>query len=312
MRNYAPDVIYKVAPNAFRFIKKMIVYFDKHGVSKDFLEKRGWDTLYRGLSTRFVKHAMYQEKGFISTTWDKSIASYFASKAGDQGVVQKFLTRDLGPTFRCVIIDTRIAPYLHEAEVLLLPGNVQLKTGTVICNSETMDCKYATDEAMIEMFRQKPMPRIRKMDGGYAPPAYSLRDLCGKYIVFYRARFKQPVEVLGKLRIPTKECDAEHVVTVEKAKMEAFFEHATDIIPEFLQLRTTLQNATAVTPTILKKVRISQGYQVFPALFDHHTKRILTIHLDIPAAFFYEQFDRLREKDVVDAILAWSEKELLI
>lgn len=126
-----------------------------------------------------------------------------------------------------------------------------------------------------------------------------LRASLGKSIIYYRCRFKQPVEVFDRLDIPTSFEDAVKVIRFTKVHYENKFDDVCEYIPEFVAIRANI-NKNGLPQG--DEWNIVNGYEMYPALYDPITKQVLTTHYLLPEELFYERFDKSREKDVVNAI----------
>ncbi len=306
MRYYPLDAIIQQTPNAVRYIKSLLIYFDTYGVSTKTLASKRIKTLYRGVDSKVVIHPKYLEKGFMSTTWEKAVANRFATNGDKDGVVICYPISMLPSNAKYVIIDSTVAPYLRESEVLFLPGLIE-QIPFQTSNDACIHCKYTPAFEIIDQIRKVSMPKQKKIKGGGLPNmTNAINESLGKTLVYYRVRYQQPVEIFSRLDIPTtweKACD---VIRFSKVKMEQRFEEAMNMIPEYVILRDKLRHVMHITPDIKHNISIMNGFELYPALYDPKTKEVLTIHYMLPRELFYDLFDKKREKDVVHAIKQWA------
>lgn len=298
MRFYSFDEIIRSAPNAIRFIKSLIAYFDAHGVEKYELMTKRIHTLYRGIDRKLSLQHRYIERGFMSTSWEKAVAKRFATSGDKDGALLCFTAKDLPELAKFVIIDTSIAPHFHESEVLFLPGSIEQQPAKLAC----IQCKYSPAYDIIDIVRNTPMPKPTKMKGG-APfnMTTAIQEALGKSLIYYRVRHQQPVEIFDRLDIPTDLKKAYDVISFTKKKMEQRHEDAMEMIPEYVALREQVNDT---------KMRRMFGFELWPALYDPKTNEVLSTHCMIPDCLFYEMFDKKREKDVVKAIKQWGSVQL--
>lgn len=137
-----------------------------------------------------------------------------------------------------------------------------------------------------------------------------LNESLGKTIVYYRVRHQQPVEIFDRLDIPMTVDEASDVIRFSKVKLERRFEEAMEMIPEYVNLREKVRNIVKITTDLEKDINTINGFELYPALYDPKANKVLTIHFMLPSEFFYELFDKKREKDVVSAIKRWATSQI--
>lgn len=310
MRNYSLSTIYQEAPSAFQFIKLVIKYFETYGISKEqLIREKQVKVLYRGTTGDIAKQASYVERGFMSTSWKRSVAERFALSATEKGTLQCFSTSQLPLDIKVVIIDTSLASYLNEEEVLFMPGIIEMiekANGKGACTK----CKYTLNEKLINSIKTAPMPKQKKLRGGDNTFNFEkmLQDAMGMTLVYYRARYQQPIEIFDRLDIPTTWDDVIDTVRFKKVKMEQYFTNINEFIPEYVALRKKMQDTIDPNPESSHIMKILNGYEMYPALYDPKTKQVLTTHFLLPDNLFYSMFDKNREQDVIKAVQKECEK----
>lgn len=161
---------------------------------------------------------------------------------------------------------------------------------------------------IINIIKSLAMPKQKKVRGGYTFNMLDeIQQSLGKVLVYYRVRYQQPVEIFERLDIPSNFDKAVDMIRFNKVMLEQTFEKAMDMIPEYVTLRNTIAERSRITDDDIKK---ANGFELFPALFDPKTNCVITIHSMIPSDFFYELFDKKREKDVIRAIKKWSHTQV--
>lgn len=294
-------VIQTKTPSALLFIKLLLAYFDTHGVTPDQI---GAKRLYRGIDAKFKARSSYVDNGFMSTSWSKTVAQQFAKTGDEKGMIQVYSCKNLPSNAKYVIIDRNIAPYLNENEVLFMPGVIHFRTE--LDKDAVVQCDYTMQDQIIDTIKRLPMPKVKKMRGGGNIHTFDMmeqiKESMGRHMVYYRVRYNQPVEVVGRLDIPDTWDEAVHVIRFTKVKKEQWFEDALELIPEYVELRKKSQKGEITTEDFY----VQRGYEIFPALYDHTTHEVLTINAMIPDDLFLDFFDIKRKKDVVQAIKTWS------
>jgi hypothetical protein len=151
------------------------------------------------------------------------------------------------------------------------------------------------------------MPKsLKKQGGGSMSLEDMIRMSLGKILVYYRVRHGKPVEIFERLDVPTDMKKAVDFIRVTKVKFEQRLDHIQEYIPEYVEVRNKLKNAQVWTSENDLDMKIMNGYELYPALYDPKDKKVLTTHFLVPNELFYELFDKKREKDVIDAVNAWG------
>ena len=204
MRTHEADEIIGGFPCTLYFIKNYIRYFYKYGVTKDQLERHV--ALYRGMKGDFEIVAEYSENGFMSTTYDKKVAKSFAH---DDGNVLCFRVKDLPDDAPMIVINEEISDYLHEDEVLLLPGSIRIKAFDKSKN--ILLALYTMNQSMVDQYlnAKTPIPTWVEQKGGaeskLIKELQEQQRMGGKWLFFYRCILGRQPEILGQLRVPTGE-----------------------------------------------------------------------------------------------------------
>ncbi len=186
------DDLIKTNPNNFKysliFIRKLIKYFYKYGINKKDMK---YKYLYRGVSSDFEMVEQYQEYGFMSTTCDHAVSQRFAESNGN---IIKFEVKHLSHHVPYVIIDETIADYLFESEYLFLPGTINI-------NKQNM-ATYVPNLEIIKYYQNTKQGGSNDEE----EPELNIPEiaLSNKYIIWYRAITNRPVEIINRMKIPSK------------------------------------------------------------------------------------------------------------
>lgn len=227
MRNVKFEMQETDLPNTFWFIKNYLEYFNTHGISSADLAKESINILYRGIRNtsyfQISKNHSYTDNGFIATTHNYDVAKDIA----EQDIVIKFTVESLPKNIKFIIIDTRIAEHFHESEILLMPG-------TLIIDND-WNTTYEPNITLIARYLKSKTPKINMSGGGWKIPKF---DIENKTLVFYRAIYNRPLEVIKVIYFPK---DASIDILRAIRKTQNFFESMTELIPEFMDLRQKLR-----------------------------------------------------------------------
>jgi len=288
LRNVSFSEQFKATPNTFWFTKNYIAYFKKYGYTAKQLIEKSINHLYRGIrNTNYfqVKPGQtYNDTGFIATSYDLSVAKDIA----EQDFVIEFDVLSLPNEIPFIIIDDRIAEYLLESEVLIMPGTIQLienKTGNTLA-------KYVPNLKLIDAYLRSKDPEIVMSGGALTIPKIDIED---KTLVFYRAIYNRPVEVLKVMYFP-KNPSKEILRAIRKT--ENFFESMTEMIPEFMDLQKYLKSKNITEEEFKITFAKMNSYIVHIALWSSYTRKVETIHLFELPILFKENFDVSRSDDV--------------
>lgn len=273
-----------------RFLHEFLSYFKSHGKSKESLEQ-DTDKLYRGLlDFKFVD--TIHDYGFISTSKNKDVAKSFAK---DKGIVLTFKTNKLPDTIPFVIIDSSLRDYLHEEEVLLLPG--------------TIDIRHRDNYAIYNVNQEveEYMSQINLQQSGGLPPHLGLNipiiDLKGKYVVWWRAIHKRPLEILNIVRLPRRS-DKKVLEFWRKTINHADIEY--DALNRFIPSYQDLMQTRPKTDKIRKELN---SYNVYMAIYDAKNKKVDHFHFGIVDEFLPEIDYNKKHERTLESILV--EKKML-
>lgn len=261
------------------FLDEFLFYFKTHGVTKDAL---GCKTLYRGL-TKMVMTENIRDYTFMSTSKDKDIADSFA---GRDGCVIKLSTKHLPLGVPFVIIDDTICDYMHENEVLLLPGTITM--------TSNVKGAYNVDKDVYEY-----MTQLTQGGGGEVNWTELLSipniDLKGKYVVWWRAIKDMPVEILSYIQLPNK--SDKQVIAFWKEYVDPKdrrYEEWCDYIPRYKYI----MDKTPESRTKAERDELS-SYSVYMAIYDKKQNKIDHYHYGVFDVFAKEiGYDANMEKEV--------------
>ncbi len=257
------------------FIKNYIKYFYAHEIKAKIL--------YRGYKSNFQFTRDIDDPGFISASRKEHVAQEFA---GNNGTVLKFKTKKLPSDVPFVQITRIIVPHSSEKEIVFLPGKI------------TDGDSYATYKAnldLVNMYMSVPM-----LGGGkgltkdwFTDLQIDLRD---KLVVWHRAIYNRPAEVVAVTRLPkTVQGVQKFWHNIEKSDQE--YEDMNLFIPEYQDLVQECKNNPKSNAS--KKI---MSFTVHTAIVERKTHNILTLHYGIPKQMFHELFEVSREKEAIEAI----------
>jgi hypothetical protein len=277
MRKYPLDLILNDTKYTRHYIIKMIHYFFKYGIHKDKLKD---DYLYRGVDKDFLLDTNYEEKGFMSTSLNRHVAS---------GNIMMFNVQKLPKNVPFVLIDDNIDQYLAEQEVLFLPGSIKLKKTSV---------------GIKAIYKMNPIfYELNSLVGGGRDDCFRTIDesakinLRGKYIVWYRAIVGRPVEIVGLMEMPKKTDEACKFFNKVVLPHDDKYEMKTEFIPQYKDLKEK-KNKTK------EEFELFKSYSVHMAIYDAKQKKVLTIHYGVFDEMFLEElFDAKRQHEVEDSII---------
>jgi hypothetical protein len=284
MRKYELDTIMNNSKYTRRFVVKMTKYFFSYGVDAEYLKKKT-DTLFRGFDKDFMVPTCYEENGFMSTTFDLSVATRFSGASGN---MVTFFVKDLPPDTPFVIIDDTIEEYLNEQEVLFLPGTITTQK---------------TSQRIKATYTMHPMFNIIKdltVGGGPLQLDVPKIDLKGKYIVWWRAIINRQPEVVGRMEMPKDPKAVQSFFMNEVLPYDDKFQVKNNFIPQYKDLKEKCFKSGLTE----EEMDLYSSYEVYMALYDAKTKSIPTINYGIFDAMFSEElFDISRRKEVEEVIL---------
>ena len=295
-----PSQLAKNCPNIFSVIQNIILYFESYSITKDKIQHL---ILYKGISNMNRIPNEFQDSCVISTSSTKGVSERFA---GIGGQLLTFNVVDLPDDIEFVEINQNMAPHLQEDEYLLLPGTIKVYKDDI--------CKYNVNHSLVNQYKEIATPSIIMYTGGkgtieplkkskkllYGIDRY---NICGKHIVYYRAIYNEPVEIVGRLIIPQDVEESKKYINLNLKPLDNQFENMTDFIPEFKNLEkkySSLKNKDTQSAQVLHKKL--QSYYVHNVLFDPITKKSSCLYWDTYPMFFNEIFDMNREKEVIETI----------
>jgi len=123
----------------------------------------------------------------------------------------------------------------------------------------------------------------------------------GNILIYYRAIYNRPVEILMIRQVPLQP-DTDFRRSLRR--MDNFYEGATEIIPEFMDLQKIIREKhEIISDTEFHETFVKMNsFLVHIALWDVKTRSILTIHLFEYPILFSEHFDMSKESAVKDEL----------
>lgn len=286
LRTYSYEEIAKDTIWAKQYTQEMIKYFYENGIYKNDLLDKNIDKLYRGYSKDFSLSGSFDDTTFIATSLYKHTAATFADPNGN---IIVFNVDQLPNDVPFVLIDDTIAEYLQEDEVLLLPGKISLEN-----KDNYIKATYRMNKDFIKHFGSSSRGGFA-LSGGMANveiPPNAFIDLCGKYVIWYRAIRERDVETLGWMKLPDK---IEQCVSFFK---DVVFKHddsfliKTNLIPEFQDLKKKGKNKTEEEKLLFK------SYFVHMAIYDAKNKKVDVLQYGCPCNFSAEVYDLTRAEEI--------------
>lgn len=285
MRNVSFKIQKKDLPNTFWFIQNYLLYFNDYGIYSEDLIKESINILYRGIRNtpyfQIHNNSSYSDNGFIATTYDYNVAKDIA----ERNVILNFSVENLPKDTKFIIINNRLEEYLLESEILMMPGKLII--------DDKWNTTYEPNIPLINRYLRSKTPKINMSGGSWKIPTF---DIENKSLVFYRAIYNRPVEVLNVIYFPK---DASVDIRRAIRKTQNFFESMTELIPEFMDLQkiVSLPKDKKITMEEYQEARRKMNsFVVHIALWDG--SKVETMHLFEYHLLFKELFDMSRLEEV--------------
>lgn len=337
MRGNDLDALLKKLPGTLYFTRKLIKYFLKYGVTKDKLKERGIQYLYRGLEKKFEwGDEELIENSFLATSSNILVSEKFADL---EGTLLIFNVDDLPDKVPFIILDTSIAPYLFEAEVLCLPFST-IKTRLITDKDELEEinkklkyknlnriyhCKYILKKSYLFKIMEKQKGGstyanelslntlrvstitsgkiVTKQEKPIKHYLFPTLELAGKYVVFYRAILDRPIELFKHLKIPDKEQDIYKFFYFEVSSFDNQYDMINNYIPELQDLWKKSRDSD---PQLTKKIN---SYEFHTAIYDPISKLVIDLHYGMPYFKGNEyEVNTDRNKEIINAIVEHMNK----
>lgn len=251
--------------NICKFFRRFVRYFYKHGIySKDIKGAK----LYRGFSKDFKITNNITDSAFISTSTDIDVAKRF-------GNVISLKVSKLPQDVPFVVIDNSIADYLHEKEIVLLPGTL----------SFPIPGKYSALYHPLSNIKEICVQKGDGPDMKLIIPHIELRE---RIVVWWRAIVGRKVEVLSWHPLPKTKKDIEREFKESVFPRDESLQNIREFIPEYIDSTDS-------------KIRLSYG--VFMAIYNMNLAKVETISWGVPAELLPEIFDVKRSQEVEMSII---------
>jgi len=271
--------------NLVYFASNFIRYFFTHGVYADQLT----GSLYRGYNQNFVLplESTLKEKGFIATSKSLGVANKFA---GDMGTIIRLRVEDLPDKVPVVLIDERLASYLMEEEVVLLPGTLEFTK-----QGKYMHAEYKVNMDLVNAFKDIHV-EMRGGDVAAMEKDTSL-DLCNKYIIFWRTIEKHPVQMMSYYRLPSNANDVQEklqkIITPQDILLNETLMRWTPEYQDMLKKRQSKHTSLKESRRLYRRMR---SFWTHMAIIDPVTETIDTLHYGVWDDWFNEMFAVANER----------------
>jgi hypothetical protein len=291
--------------------------------------------MYRGISVSpeiFEFSDTLQDNGFISFSKERFVAANFtrarAGEAESQPMIIHLPVQSLRKTARFLSVNKSIDPAFNEEEILLLPGKIVLSKdikGTGVRKALSYEVNTAFVDSLLGMDLPVPEPTADPdvSDGGgnssgaagaapfrksaVLPSKIVPESLGGTYLVYYRAIHGRPAEVLTWRILPQNPTElTRNVRYYVPNRCGSHIYTVLPYIPEYRDMEARYKKGSAEGPDKLSEYmqdRLSRrmaSYEMQAAVYDPIAKRVITMNLATPRAFFRELYadlynDRLEE-----------------
>jgi hypothetical protein len=259
------------------YIIKLVKSFYKYGIYKDDIEKNV-PYLYRGLTYDFKIIDSYNEPGFISTSMSKHVAESFAKKNGS---ILTFKTSHLPSDVPFILIDEKISGRLHEQEILMLPGHINVKK-----KNDNIKATYEMNKLFLDIVSKSD----KVSGGGDREEEYSKNiKLAGKYVVWWRAIKGRDPEIINWMKLPKKKTEVLDFYNEYVIPYDDTFIVKNNFIPEFMDMKKTIFDKADKKQEITKdELELYSSYMVHMAIYDLKKKHVDTLHYGMFPSMFQE------------------------
>lgn len=259
-----------IPPYTKEFVSAFVAYFKKHGIKKQAVMALT-RCLYRGVDKTYRLKGRMQDNGFISTSRHLDVAKRFS---GGSGKIIHLKTRELPDNVPFVRIDETLAEYLHEQEILLLPGELTL----TIVNKEIRGIYNVNKNIMDIQHGGKMNESIESLLFTFGDDKM-VYDLRGRVVIWWKHDGKGNVESLNFTRLPHK-------------GINEYWKRVVLDIDDYL---TSIMD---YMPDDCDKLLI------FMAIVNPKNLEVETLHYGMPRNMFEEHFDVTKyEKKCVQKLL---------
>jgi hypothetical protein len=282
LRTNSYNDIFKNTVWTKKYMMELFYYFKVHGLTREKLIKKDVNFIYRGVDKEFTLTPHFKGNGLIATSFSKHIAEKFADKDGQVICIN---VHDFEEDTICVMLTDEIADYLlTEDEVLLLPGSFEL----IKYKNNLWFYKYKVNSSIVKMIRDK-----IHIGGGIESslvdiPFNSIKNIQGKFVLWWRAVVNRKVEVLSWMKIPEEINEAIHFMKNNVFPHDASFDTKINIIPEFADLHNKIDDLDP------NQKKIYKSYFVHMALFDG--KKVITLRYGLPEKMSKELYENNDER----------------
>jgi hypothetical protein len=249
----------------------------KNGISINELSKTH-KYIYRGVTNEYILQNELIENGFMSTSIDKNISEEFAKKNGNIIVID---IRNLSKDIKCLYIDESVEDYLHEKEILLLPGFL---TRTKLYKNNIVGYSYKMNNELINKYKNATI----KVAVGGSDKKIPHIELKNKLIIWYRAIQNRKAEIIGDMFMPKEDNKIEDFFKKCVLTKDNEYQNISKLIPEYQDIKNNN--------------KLKDSYMVFIAVYDYKKNNIITLNYGIYDDIYYNLFDQSRVEEVKDLI----------
>ena len=122
-------------------------------------------------------------------------------------------------------------------------------------------------------------------------------DFRNKLIVWYRAIYNRPAEILGVVQLPKTHKEVRKTWGAKMNDIDHKYESIAQWIPEYQDLikAKDLEESLEKRCEIIAKM---MSFDVFTAIYCKKSNKVLTLRCSLPSGFFAELFNIERAKEV--------------
>ena len=285
LRTIPIDNIRRYLRNTLYFVQGFIEYIQTEGKSPTQLLALNHTHLFRGIQSRCMS---LEDKAFMATSYDEGVAVYFARKMGTLVLLK---VAELHPDTRCALIDETLDDGVLESEVTLLPGHLQRVSRETHPNLIKYVCDYQVDQAWLDVLMEERIPDpLEDWTGGNAKWLGRV-DPRNKYIVFYRAIAKRPIDVFIVEKMPSTYASVKTYIFSCVRQFSASFDSSMSFLPQVIDIERALKNKTLSWDKQYKLLLEYNTFMVQKAIYDPVLRRIDTLHAFMPAGLYREHYD---------------------
>jgi hypothetical protein len=283
MRNKTFEEQEKEYPYSIYFIHNFINYILENGISANELSTK---YLYSGVTSEFaLQDNLIVENCFISTSFNQNIAKTFSTNNGNLMIIN---VTKLFANVKCLVIDESVEDYLHEEEVLFLPGFLVRKN---IYNNNILEYEYKMNDDLINKYTNVD---IKVKLGGTKLLKRKIPhiELKNKLVIWYRAIQNRKVEIIGDVFIPKDIEKIPYFFKHHVLRKDDEYQHISKLIPEYQDIKDM--------PNMNK---LKDSYMVHMAIYDYKKNKITTMCYGLFNEFYEQLFDQTRVQEAKDTII---------